>query len=108
MAGDGVSLQTNLTQLGSVAKTQTRAQQTGTAGAGHTQQLDKEDAKPLETVRETEKAEKKTIDSEEERKNQRRRRGKTKSSAAEDDAEDLEDDDDVHEPGLGGLVDLKA
>jgi len=109
MAGDGVSLQTNITQLGNLAKSQSKAQQAGTVNPDQARQLDKEDVKPLEKVRETEKAEKKKVDAEEERARQRRRRDldDERGSDEEDDERDS-DENRTQDPGIGGLVDTKA
>lgn len=108
MAGDGVSLQTNITQLGNVAKSQARSQQSTAAGAGQAQELDKEEVKPLEKVRETDKAEKKRVDEKEERAKQRRRNGQPEPDQADVEDENRDQDEEAPEPGLGGLVDLKA
>ena len=112
MAGDGVSLQTIITQLGNLAKAQSRAQQGGAANPDQARQLQKEDVKPLEKVRETEKAEKKKVGPEEERARQRRRRREegqgTAATAADEDEQDGEQDAETATPGLGGLVDTKA
>ena len=114
MAGDGVSLQTNITQLGNLAKSQSRAQQSGAVNPDQARQLEKEDVQPLEKVRETEKAEKKQVDPEQERSRHRRRRREDRQradsageDAAEDEPEDPEQSADAT-PGLGGLVDTKA
>ncbi len=109
MAGDGVSLQTNITQLGNLAKSQSKAQQAGAVNPDQANQLDKEDVKPLEKVREAEKAEKKKVDEKEERARKRRRRGKDDEHGADEDDEERDPDENpAREPGLGGLVDTKA
>ena len=109
MAGDGVSLQTNITQLGNLAKAQSRAQQSGAVNPDQARQLEKEDVKPLEKVRETEKAEKKQIDANEERGRQRREGREPDQQASAADEDDLDPDEtESAEPGLGGLVDTKA
>jgi len=111
MAGDGVSLQTNIAQLGNLAKSQSKAQQAGAVNPDQARELDKEDVKPLEKVRETEKAEKKQVDAKEERAQDRRRRRRLRRQAAAADAEEEEQDPEEAEtvqPGLGGLVDTKA
>ena len=109
MAGDGVSLQTNIAQLGNLAKSQSRAQQAGAVNPDQARQLDKEDAKPLEKVRETEQAEKSKVDGEEERARQRKQR-RAKGDPATEEDEDGQDPDDIEaaQPDLGGLVDTKA
>jgi hypothetical protein len=107
MAGDGVSLQTTLTQMGSVAKSQARAQQTATV-PGQAQQLEKEEVKPLEKVRQAEKAEKEQVDADR-RRERRRRRQKDQVAAADADADKAQEDEGgATGPGLGGLIDIKA
>ena len=112
MAGDGVSLQTNITQLGNLAKSQSKAQQSGAVNPDQARQLEKEDVQPLEKVREAEKAEKKRVDAEAERerdhRRRRRRRRQAALAAAEADAEEETGESEAYEPGLGGLVDTKA
>ncbi len=110
MAGDGVSLQTNIAQLGRVAKTQSQGQQ-GTAATPHQAPQKKEEAKPLQHVREGEKSTPEELDP---RRHKRRGRHPDEpqeeaDAAAEDgDAEADDHDDDDAPPWLGGLVDTKA
>jgi hypothetical protein len=106
MAGDGVSIQTTITQLGNLAKAQSRSQQSGTTAPGQAQELAKEDVAPLQKVRETDKSEKKGVDPDQERK-RRRRPDDPEAAAAEDDDQDL-DDPETRDPRLGNLVDTKA
>jgi hypothetical protein len=116
MAGDGVSLQTNISQLGNVAKTQSRAQQGGAVDPDQARQLKKEDVAPLQKVRETGQAEKKQVDPDARRP---RRRGRGEDEDADGDPRETvrgdEDEDQDRTPGsetatsgVGGLVDTKA
>ena len=99
MAGDGVSLQTTLTQMGSVAKSQARAQQTA-AVPGQAQQLEK--------VRQAEKTEKQQVEADR-RRERRRRRQQDRAVAADAGADETPDDEDgAAGANLGGLIDIKA
>lgn len=107
MAGDGVSLQTTLTQMGSVAKSQARAQQTA-AVPGQAQQLEKEEVKPLEKVRQAEKTEKQQVEADR-RRERRRRRQQDRAVAADAGADETRDDEEgAAGANLGGLIDIKA
>jgi hypothetical protein len=122
MAGDGVSLQTNISQLGNVARTQAKGQQAQQTLTPFAEQLDKKDELRIQRVRETEKAEKDQIDPEErDRRKERRRRRKRRREAeaeAERRAEAAEEtggerpdrarDDEACAPALGGLIDLRV
>ena len=105
MAGDGVSLPTNLAQMGTVAKAQARGQQSG-VNTTVAHELQKKDVKPLQKVREAEKADQKAVDPDQQQSRQR----------------NPDDEDEKHQPGdpeqdesnaqppvdVGGLVDTKA
>lgn len=111
MAGDGVSLQTNIAQLGRVAKTQSQNQQ-GTTATPHQAPQKKEEAQPLQHVREGEKTTPEELDP---RRHKRRGRdrddARQEADAAAEDADagaEDHDDDDEAPPWLGGLVDTKA
>jgi len=109
VAGDGVSLQTNIAQLGNVAKTQARGQQAGGVAPGQAPTRD-EDVQPLQKVRETEKSEKEKLDPEARRERDRRRRQAGDPAAGDDEADgdDEENPDGREAPHLGGLIDTKA
>ena len=107
MAGDGVSLQTSLIQLGNVAKSQSRSQQAHAVPPGQNAAMPKDEVQPLKKVREADKAEKAKIDPDEERS----RKEKENADGAVRSGEDVENDDERDEAaaaGLGGLVDIKA
>ncbi len=109
MAGDGVSLQTNLAQLGNVAKSQAQSQQSSTAAKGHIPEDERQEAQPLQKISEADQAAQKKIDAE-----QRKKRHKEKKPSSPDDLatdQETEDEDEnqrTNQPDLGCLVDLKA
>lgn len=77
MAGDGVSLPTSIAQMGSVAKTQAKTQQTAQPVTPFADQLDKKDELKVQRVKETLKTEQEKVDPDQERekgKDKRRRR----------------------------------
>ncbi|MEZ4388740.1 MAG: hypothetical protein R3D98_14450 [Candidatus Krumholzibacteriia bacterium] len=106
MAGDGVSLQTNLAQMGNLAKAQAR-NPGSTQGPSVAQELQKQDVTSVEKVREIEKAEQDAVDPDQERERERRRRQRPKAGA--DDADEPDDEENAERAqGLGGLIDIKA
>jgi hypothetical protein len=109
MAGDGVSLPTNLVQLGNLAKTQARGP-TATHGPNVAQELQKQDVTPLAKVKETEKAEQDAVDPDEDRREEKKRkRREDEDQSVEARADDSEDETPAEDPGgLGGLIDTKA
>ncbi len=74
MAGDGVSLQTTISQLGSVAKTQLKGQQQNQQTAPLSDQLDKSKDLKVNRVKKAEKAEKGQIEPDARRKNRERKK----------------------------------
>lgn len=106
MSGDGVSLPTNLAQLGNVAKTQARGH--GQAhGPNFGQELQKQDVPAVDRVRETDKTEQGNVDPEKERQRKRREARKARADADDDDDDDTRDREE-EAAGLGGLIDIKA
>jgi hypothetical protein len=110
MAGDGVSLQTNIAQLGNVAKSQARSQQVGATGPGHAEKTPADDVQPLQKVQETEKAEQQGVDPEQKRDQDKRQRRRRQRQATKGDevAEQNDEEQDEAAPGLGGLIDTMA
>jgi hypothetical protein len=106
MAGDGVSLPTNLAQLGNVAKTQARshAQAHGPAPG---QDLQKQDVPAVDRVRATDKTEQGHVDPDKERERKRKQQLAEAEAQADEDGADARDNDD-RTAGLGGLIDIKA
>lgn len=105
MAGDGVSLPTNLIQLGNVAKTQARGHGQ-THGPTVGQDLQKQDVPAVDRVRETEKAEQGNVDPDKERERKRKEARKAEADADADDDDTRDSEDSI--AGLGGLIDIKA
>ena len=114
MAGDGVSMPTQLAQLGSVAKTQARAQQAAQPSTSFSDQVDKKDSLKAQRVAETQKAEKSRISPDEDRRQKRKKkRHKKRDRKNLDEQGNLDDeiqtqDDENTEEEIGLLVDLRA
>jgi hypothetical protein len=109
MAGDGVSLQTTLLQLGSLAKSQARSQGP-TPAPNLAEQLKQLDVAPTEKVRETEKSDQDGVDPDGKQEDARRRRRREGEQPASADAagETAGDDETEDAAGVGGLIDTKA
>ena len=116
MSGDGVSLPTTLSQMGSVAKTQARGQQSPQQVTPFSEQLDKKEELKVQRVKETPNAEKGRINPDEEKKDKRRRRRLrrrqkllVRKSAGEEETtpSDSQENEATAEP-LGSLIDLRA
>ena len=74
MPGDGVSLPTTLAQMGSVAKTQARGQQTAPQVTPFSEQKDEKNELKVQRVKEATKAEKSRVAADQEEKDKRKRR----------------------------------
>ena len=109
MAGDGVSLQTTLLQLGSLAKSQARSQGP-TPAPNLAEQLKQMDVAPAEKGQETEKGEEDGVDADGEEEDARgRRREEGEQHASADAAGETAGDDETEDAaGVGGLIDTKA
>lgn len=111
MAGDGVSLQTTLLQLGSLAKSQARSQGP-TPAPNLAEQLKQQDVAPTEKVRETEQSDQDGVDpdgkQEDARRRRRRRDEDEQHAAAEADGDTADDEETEDAAGVGGLIDTKA
>ena len=116
MSGDGVSLPTTISQMGSVAKTQARGQQAAQQTTPLTEQLAKSEQLKVRRVGETGEAEKRSVDPDAEKQDkrqQRRLRRQRKRRAAEKREEDANRDDaaqdgDADPERIGSLIDLRA
>jgi len=114
MAGDGVSLPTTLAQMGSVAKTQAKAQQQpAQQTAPFAEQLDKQEELRIQRVREMKEAEKKKIDRENEKQDRRRKRREKRrdKQLANEDREPADGDSDKNaeeSDTIGTLLDLRV
>lgn len=74
MAGDGVSLPTSLAQMGNVAKTQARGQQSAPQVTPFSEQKDGQEELKIQRVNETAAAEKNRVTRQDEEKDKRKRR----------------------------------
>ncbi len=112
MAGDGVSLPTTIAQLGSVARTQAKGQQTAHPAAPFADQLEKKDELKVQHIKEIQKAEQQKIDPDKEKDKRRRNRMRRKQKLlarknAEEPAEGNGEDQDGQTPEqVGVLIDL--
>ena len=105
---------TQLAQLGSVAKTQARAQQAAQPSTSFSDQVDKKDSLKAQRVAEAQKAEKSRISPDEDRRqkrkkkrHQKRERQDFENNGMPDDEIQAQDDGNTEEE-IGLLVDLRA
>ena len=111
MVGDGISLQTNLAQLGNVAKTQAKSQPSPQATTPFSEQVAKQDDLKAQRVKQTEQIEKRQIDPDAERDRRRRRRLKRRAHKRRQDECELSgetDDNCADRPAVGGLIDTRV
>jgi hypothetical protein len=111
MAGDGVSLQTTLVQLGHVAKTQAKGQHSPQATTPFSEQVAKEDELKVQRVKQTEQAVQQRVDPDAERDRRRRRRLRRvarKRARTDDDPAPEEEAAEEEKPAVGSLVDTRA
>ena len=118
MNSDGVSLPTTIAQLGSVAKTQSRAQQQAQNVTPFKDQLDKREELKVQRVKQTEAADHRRIEAEDDApdKRQRRRRRRERKLQLRDDEEETATDETAatetesatESEKLGALIDLRA
>ena len=111
MAGDGISLQTNLAQLGTVAKTQAKSQQTPHTTTPFSEQVAKQDELKTQRVKQIEQTEKQQVDPDAERDRRRRRRLRRqaqKRKRAENDLATAADENRDDQPAVGGLIDTRV
>ena len=112
-AGDGVSLPTTLAQMGSVAKTQAKGQQTATQTVPFSDQLNKDDDLKVQRVKETDEATQRKIDANAEKpdKRKRRRLNRNRKQLSEESEEDQGAEkagDQPESPELGVLIDMRV
>ncbi len=114
MSGDGVSMPTQLAQLGNVAKTQARAQQTAHATTNFSDQLDKKDELKAQRIKESQETEKQRVNPDEDHRQKRKKRRRAKrvlrnlEESEEQGAEGSETESTQPEEEIGILVDLRA
>lgn len=102
---------TQLAQMGSVAKTQARAQQAAQPATGFQEQQDRDEHLKAQRVKETEKSARNRVDPDEDRRKERRRRRRRKLADREldENAEArLADEETGEEEELGRLIDMRA
>jgi hypothetical protein len=114
MSADGVSLPTTISQLGSVAKTQQRAQQQGTNVTPFKDQVDRQDELHVQRVKKTEATDHRRVEREDESPDKRQRRRRRRERKLRDAADGIDDQDertgaaeDENEK-VGSLIDLRA
>jgi hypothetical protein len=122
MAGDGVSLPTTIAQLGSVAKTQAKAQQPAHQLTPFSEQIDKKDELKVQRVQEMQQAEQQKINADDDEGKDRRQRRKLKRNRkrySEDDqspeemleslaVDDSDESSSEDKERLGALIDLRV
>ena len=122
MPGDGVSLPTSLAQMGNVAKTQARGQQTAPQVTPFSEQKDGQEELKVQRVKETTEAEKNRVtrgdDEKDKRKRRRLKRTRKKADLTEEEyrrqRENSESpngdhrNSDASEETLGALIDLRV
>lgn len=118
MSGDGISLQTTISQLGNVAKAQVKSQQANQPTTPLSEHIDRSKDLKVDRVKETERAEKQRVDPDGKRERKRRRRKRKDRlpedeaalAAAEGDEERPDEDEDEEEAGgeVGRLLDTLA
>lgn len=114
MAGDGVSIPQTIAQMGSVAKSQAKAQPNAAQQATpFNEQLEKQEQLRVQRVKETTEAEKKKIGRENEKKDKRReRREKRQQKMLDREDEGTETgrgpDGDGEIESIGALIDTRA
>lgn len=122
MPGDGVSLPTTLSQMGSVAKTQARGQQSSPQVTPFSEQKDGQEELRIQRVKETTEAEKNRLIRQDEEKDKRKRRrlkrtrkkrhhSKEESGRGHQDPDTVDPEQSTRESEgevLGSLIDLRV
>lgn len=114
MNSDGVSLPTQIVQLGTVAKTQSRAQQQAQSTTPFKDQLERRDELHVQRVNPSEAADHRRIEAEQDDPDKRRRRRQRREqkaadrAAADDDPAGGAADPDEAAEQVGSLIDLRA
>ena len=112
MAGGGISLQTTIVQLGSVAQTQLKGQQAHHPTTPFSERLDASQDTTVQRVRKADEAERKRIDADGRRERRRRERpadeGAPEAAAAAADEPAPEAGPEGGENDVGRLIDTRA
>ncbi|MCK9997046.1 MAG: hypothetical protein KAH56_12305 [Candidatus Krumholzibacteria bacterium] len=103
MPGDGVSLPTTLAQMGSVAKTQARGQQSSPQVTPFSEQKADREELRIQRVKETSKTEKSRVTRQDEDKDKRKRRRLKRVRKKEQ-----EEQQEMDEGTVGSLIDLRV
>lgn len=103
MPGDGVSLPTTLAQMGSVAKTQARGQQTSPQVTPFSEQKADREELRIQRVKETSETEKSRVNRQDEEKDKRKRRRLRRSRKKE-----LRGQHETSEETIGSLLDTRV
>lgn len=114
MSGNGVSLQPTIVQLGSVAQSQLKGQQTHHPATPFSERLDATQDAKVQRVRKADNAERKRIDGDAERERRRRERpadeepAEQATTATDDATPTAEPEPESGEPDRGRLIDTRA
>ena len=111
MVGDGISLQTNLAQLGNLAKTQAKSQQSPHTTTPFSEQVAKQDERKTQRVKQTEQTERRQVDPDAERDRRRRRRLRRQALKQQRAANETTGDRDENcddQAAVGGLIDTRV
>lgn len=112
MSGDGVSLQTNLVQLGNVAKTTARSAQVPHGATPASEPADRREIAKLHRVNEAERTEKQHVDPDRRRERDPRQdhpdEARTAAPLEAAGPGAVPEDEAIPTPGVGGLFDRKA
>lgn len=114
MAGDGVSLPTTIANLGAVAKTQAKGQQTAQPTTPFAEQFDKNDDLKVQRVKEAEEAAKKKVDPDADNKDRRQKRRQKRNrklleaGEREERRGGDEQQDEQDEEAIGSLIDMRV
>jgi hypothetical protein len=112
MSGDGVSLQTNLVQLGNVAKTTARSTQSPHGASPANEPAERRETAKLHRVNEADKTARQHVDPDRRRERDQRQNHPDDPLASAEPGVAAQpttpEEDPAHAPGVGGLFDRKA
>jgi hypothetical protein len=110
MSGDGISLQTALAQLGNLARSQAKSQQSPQATVPAAEQLAQQEALKTQRVKRADAVAKRRIDpdAEDDRRRRRRLKRKARKREREDGATPDAADDEPGQAAVGGLIDTRV
>jgi hypothetical protein len=116
VSGDGISLQTTISQLGNVAKTQAKSQQANQPTTPLSEQIDRSKDLKVDRVKETERTAKQRVDPDAKKERKRKRRGRRNLlpedeaalTAAESEGERPDEEEEESGGDVGRLLDTLA